>query len=403
LAKPKLIASLLNPEFSLEIPRSQSRNIQYANTLARIMKKMKFALVKQEVYQDLYVCDSKEKSALKILLSSMGRVGPIGLMAELQCDFFIIKEELNKETQIYKKVIPHICKDLQLLKTKTLDKLPNQGFTKPGSSYPNGKFAVSGDSIDWSEYDVVISINISLKKEILSRHPKTLFCYMIGEANLATEKALYNYDITLNQQARGQFNLTNCVIDFPYTFLKGNTLEKLFSKKYSLEKSGIYIEVNSCTDRPVEKIPEDFEYISKKTNQAVRLHKQLIEENLLEIYNSKFFVKFGGRKTRGNGAVEAISIGTLVLMNPDDIIHKEILPKEVQFTSKSELIKLIVRLNQDEKEYNRILQLQRSLVSKYFFDIPLENLSKALEMKRNGKLNKNLLKRCKNALKRILH
>ena len=36
---------------------------------------MKIALVKQEVYQDLYVCPVTEKNAANILFSSMGRVG----------------------------------------------------------------------------------------------------------------------------------------------------------------------------------------------------------------------------------------------------------------------------------------------------------------------------------------
>ena len=74
--------------------------------------KPKIALLKQEVYQDLYVCPVTEKDPEAILLSSMGRVGPIGLMAELDADFYIIKEEREWETQIYRKVIPHIAKDL---------------------------------------------------------------------------------------------------------------------------------------------------------------------------------------------------------------------------------------------------------------------------------------------------
>ena len=80
---------------------------------------MKIALVKQEVYQDLYVCPVTEKNAANILFSSMGRVGPIGLMAELDADFYIVKEEPEYETQIYRKVIPHISKHLYLLKTET--------------------------------------------------------------------------------------------------------------------------------------------------------------------------------------------------------------------------------------------------------------------------------------------
>jgi hypothetical protein len=39
LAKLKLVASLQTTEFPLEIPRSQSRNIQYTTTLAVIKKK----------------------------------------------------------------------------------------------------------------------------------------------------------------------------------------------------------------------------------------------------------------------------------------------------------------------------------------------------------------------------
>ena len=56
-------------------------------------ERLRIALVKQDVYQDLYVCPASEKDALSILLSSQVRVGPIGLMADLNADFYIVKEE----------------------------------------------------------------------------------------------------------------------------------------------------------------------------------------------------------------------------------------------------------------------------------------------------------------------
>ena len=99
------------------------------------MNKLKIALVKQEVYQDLYVCPVTEKDPGQILFSSMGRVGPIALMSDLNADFYIVKEESNKETRIYQKVIPHIAPYLHLLKTETLDKIPGQEFKSPGSPY----------------------------------------------------------------------------------------------------------------------------------------------------------------------------------------------------------------------------------------------------------------------------
>lgn len=146
------------------------------------MNKPKIALVKQEVYQDLYVCPVTEKDPAEILFSSMGRVGPIALMAELNADFYIVKEEMDMETQIYKKVIPHIAKYLYLLKTETLDKIPGQEFKQPGSPYPNGKFAIDCHNIDWGQYDIVISINVSLPTTVVRHYPNTLFAYMIGEA-----------------------------------------------------------------------------------------------------------------------------------------------------------------------------------------------------------------------------
>ena len=214
--------------------------------------KPKIALLKQEVYQDLYVCPVTEKDPEAILLSSMGRVGPIGLMAELDADFYIIKEEREWETQIYRKVIPHIAKDLHLLKTQTLDKLPGQGFKRPGSPLPNGKFAVDGRAIDWNAYDIVISINVALPTNVVRQYPRTLFAYMIGEANLATGSVHFGYDVTLNQMARGIVAERRGKVDFPYTFVGAHTLERIMQRhlqRPSLRR-GIFMEINSTTERP---------------------------------------------------------------------------------------------------------------------------------------------------------
>ena len=182
-------------------------NIYYLCTQQRqiriSMNSPKIALVKQEVYQDLYVCPTSEKDAGNILFSSQGRVGPIALMAELGADFYIVHEEPQWETQLYRKVIPHLAKHLYLLKTQTLDKIPGQEFKRPGSAHANGDFAVSCYSVDWGAYDIVISINISLPTALVRQYPHTLFAYMIGEANMATRTARFGYDVTLNQLARG--------------------------------------------------------------------------------------------------------------------------------------------------------------------------------------------------------
>ena len=322
--------------------------------------KPKIALLKQEVYQDLYVCPVTEKDPEAILLSSMGRVGPIGLMAELDADFYIIKEEREWETQIYRKVIPHIAKDLHLLKTQTLDKLPGQGFKRPGSPLPNGKFAVDGREIDWNAYDIVISIN------------------------LATGSVHFGYDVTLNQMARGIVAERRGKVDFPYTFVRAHTLERIMQrhlKRPSLRR-GIFMEINSTTERPVTRVPDHFKPL-ETTGEPIILHQQRIGDNLTNIYDAKYFIKWGGRSIRGNSVAEAISLGALAIMNRNEVIHKELIIDECHVTTMESLLNLINRLNQAPELYEKLKAKQQAVLQDLFFDKPLLSLENCLREKRN--------------------
>lgn len=348
------------------------------------MNKPKIALVKQEVYQDLYVCPVTEKNPAEILFSSMGRVGPISLMADLGADFYIVKEETCMETQIYKKVIPHIAKYLYLLKTETLDKIPGQDFKQPGSPYPNGKFAVDCHDIDWGQYDIVISINVSLPTAVVRSFPKTLFAYMIGEANMATGSVHFGYDVTLNQMARGIIAKRCGIVDFPYTFVGKDTLERIMRQYTGCQpdKKGIFMEINSTTERPVTKAPAHFKPLMDAGYEII-LHKQKIYDNLLSIYNAKYFVKMGGRTIRGNSVAEAVSLGTLAIMDRDEVIHKELIIDECNVKTMEEMVNLINRLERSRSLYLDLLDKQRSALQHYFFDTPMTSLTNCLEDKRH--------------------
>lgn len=348
------------------------------------MNTPKIALVKQEVYQDLYVCPSCEKDAGNILFSSQGRVGPIALMAELGADFYIVHEEPQWETQIYRKIIPHLAKHLYLLKTQTLDKIPGQEFKRPGSPHANGEFAVSCYSVDWGAYDIVISINVSLPTKLVRQYPHTLFAYMIGEANMATRTARFGYDVTLNQLARGVVAEGCGVVDFPYTFVDGHTLERIMAQKLGRpsRQQGVFMEINSTKERPVTRVPDHFRPMADRGGQEIILHKQLIAENLESIYDAKYFIKMGGRTIRGNSVAEAISLGTLAIMNRDEVIHKELITDACNVKTMDEAVALVNRLEQNPDEYDRLLLEQQQNLSRLFFRLPLKSLENCLKEKR---------------------
>lgn len=347
---------------------------------------IRIAFIKQDVYQDLYVCADMERDPVNILFSSQGRVGPIGLMADLNADFLIVREESDWETQIYRKVVPHkISQHLHLLKENTLDKIPGQEFKIPGSDSVHSMFSKKASDIDWSRYDIVISVNVTLPTRIIRRYPQTLFAYMIGEANAIGNRVGFGYDVSLNQQARGrvaQRCRTN--VDFPYTFLKGDTLERLMRKALNRDprKKGVFMEINSTTERPVVRVPDHFLPLQAQ-GQEIVLHQQKISDNLEAIYDARYFVKMGGRKIRGNSVAEAVSLGTLAIMNRDEVIHGELIIDECHVKTMDEVIALINRLEADPAEYERLMTKQRAILTELFFEKPLESLINCLSDKRH--------------------
>ncbi|MBG6176309.1 glycosyltransferase involved in cell wall biosynthesis [Labrenzia sp. EL_208] len=345
---------------------------------------MKIAFVKQDVYQDLYVCPAGTKDAHALLFSSMMRVGPVGLFTELDTSFYIVDEDPAPECQIYRSVIPKIADDVKLLKTKTIEHLPGEEFKRPGSPYPNGHFSVPCRSIDWSDFDVVISINVSIPKDVIRQHPQVLFCYMIGEANLASKWAEFGYDVCLNQLISN--NITSKIggaVDFPYTFVGPHCLENLLRQELgrgSLQ-DGVYAEINMSSERPVQSPPDELKPLVDD-GYRVRIHKQNIKENLQELYDAKYFVKLGGRLIRGNSVIEAVSCGTLVLLPRDTLIHEELIPEGCSVENLEELTEKVRYLDDNPLEYERLLNLQRDVVLKMCFENAVTSLERCLQDKR---------------------
>ena len=71
-------------------------------------------------------------------------------------------------------------------------------------------------------------------------------------------------------------------------------------------------------------------------------------------------------------------------MNPKDLMHAQILPKECWIHNQKEAAALIKQLDADDKLYKKLLEKERELVPRYVVDAPLENLKACLEYKRAG-------------------
>ena len=337
---------------------------------------MKYCLIKQDVYQDLYIT-CNDINNIEKLFTSMMRVGPFGLIQDLSADFYIIKEENTEECQIYNHFLRGFGGNYKLLKTQPLNNIPGNEFFEPGTSKPNGHLSVSVEDIEWSIYDIVISINFSVPSNIVKLHKNTLWCYLIGENNLnLLDNPKYGYDIALNQDVVDNECLIHSnIVLFPYTFLNDNTLYNLLNKYFKKDKQGgLFVEINSCRGRPVTSYPHIFDKICNLHNMEVLTHKQNIKDNLINLYNSKYFVKYGGRNIRGNSIIEAISSSSLVLMNPRNSGYGFLIGDECHVSTEEDIIKKIEYFEKQPEKYKEALNIQKRLLKKYCFDAPINHL-----------------------------
>jgi hypothetical protein len=346
---------------------------------------MRIALLKQDTYPDLYVCGPEERDPLAVLRSSIMRTGPLGLFELADTHFHLIRHEPEPEcaaAYLQGNLTPEIGR---VMSERGAGELPGKTFLEPGSDRPQGALAVPAESIDWSAYDVVISINVCLPTRLLGRHPRTLFCYMMSEAVKRYSRwASWGYDHCLTQNTRGRVHpWSGGPIDFPYTFLGPATLENLARRHTGrdAEKTGLYAEINMSPERPVTAPPSILRPLATR-GVRLRLHQQNILRNLQELYDAKYFVKLGGRPVRGNSIAEAISSGTVVLADPRLLLQKELLPDSARVANLGELEARIAALDCDPAAYAALLAEQRERLRLYGVERPLAALHAALQSKR---------------------
>ena len=373
--------------------------------------KTTIALVKQISLPDLYVCETKS-SIRDVLFSTMMRVGPLGLFHEFDCDFYIVNVAPEKECNLWKEInqtpINGPVELLLQLEDKLINEIPGQEFKKPGSTLPNGYFAKDVNEIDWSCYDIVISLNISVPSHIVKKNPNTLWCYMFMEPNQNMDKVYFNYDVSLNHYISGISYGRPGVIDFPYTFLHPGLLAKIIKEYVGRDslKNGIFCDI-SCSKKIGEEkhitTPPQHLLALKETGFELKVHQQNIRDNLKTIYDSKYVVKVGGSPMRGNSVIEAISLGSLFIGDPDLILLKLLVPSECRVKNTTEALRLIERLETCPEKFWELWWMQRTISQLCVIDRPSESLHRILTYKRTyGPLKETMIRKLYKKLKKFV-
>lgn len=353
--------------------------------MSEFFKSKNIAVVKQDIDNHLFVYPGTFDQIEKMLFSAALKPGPVGFFDLLDAEFIITKENKAFECQFWKHdktktfVFSHI-KD-----NRTLKILPSKSFRSnifSESDDCQGDFSVDVHSIDWSKFDIVISLCMSIPYSIVLKHPKVLWCYYISEPiHKGFNYFRFGYDCYFNQECNGVVAQSIGNIDIPFTFVGPDTLYSILKTHLNRDPmfKGIYAEINSVYRRPVRHVPQ---LEPLRDLQPIIVHEPKIRDNLTALYDAKYFVKLGGRSIRGNSVLEAISSHTLVLMDPDDLFsHKKLIPKETQIKTIDDIRQKILFYDAYPEAYDAALRQQQACLKKYALDAPLKSIENAYRYK----------------------
>ena len=339
--------------------------------------------VKQEVLALLY-CSSKDASAKELIFSSLKHTGPVGLFTKLRASACIVKTEANApECETWREVALS-SQTSSIAELESLRHRPFKGGAR-GHRHAPGEFSVSCDSIDWEQFDIVVSIDISVPTRIIAKHPSLAWSYCISEPGLFPTyedshlAPVAGYDLFLNQMfRRNPGSLRWHEIEFPLNLQYYGCFHDLCGVPVdaSEKRRGLFIESHTAetlTETQRHQLAElgPFYFVSPGTEDIIR-----------DLMRAKYFIRLGGRYLRGNGMVEAVAAGCLVLGDAHEFMNHDLFLPEHHVRSFDGLIRKLKALEADDDGYRRSVSKQRLLLDCYCFYRPaVELLEKAAQLR----------------------
>ena len=334
------------------------------------LREMRIALVRQDVYSDLYCCNPK-MSGPEIVRHSVRRTGPAGLLVDLHADYWVVKEDAAPECAIWTEKIANDPDPCAQTYRAQKDRPPGAGFVNCFSDY-----AVKVDEIPWDRYDLVVSIDISVPFRIIQRSRRPLWAYLPGDPGVPTAKRSLqeppgNYDISLSHSFRRHSvrpSLGPRTVEFPYTFLRRGSWDKIFPRSQTERRRGTMVE------HQTEKLLSDPERQKLQGIGPLRRPEGSILDVAERLNRSAFYFRCGGGPIVGNGIVEAAASGCLAVGNAREFVNRSLFCHPNVWFTREAGIDRILELASDPKSLDQWVGIQGRLLDYYCFYRPIREI-----------------------------
>jgi hypothetical protein len=240
--------------------------------------------------------------------------------------------------------------------------------------------------VAWSEYDIVISVDVAVPEAVVRSHPAVLWCHYFieggpwGVKEQWADSPQYGYDVFLNHRpaaaaltsrsraVRRLRRARRTVLDFPYYLLSDRTIADIYPAAEG--RSGVCL-ASSSRDHLSEALRTALQRFG-----PLRLDYASPSELHQAMAASRYFVVTPGSPAKTGGAlVDAVSAGCVVLA-PSETVREfgQIVAPWLDCSGDAGLLGHLDALEGDAPRYDLARGGQAAIVRRTFWEYPLRNL-----------------------------
>lgn len=336
----------------------------------KALRELKIAFVRQDVFLDLY-CANPRLAGPELVRYSVQRTGPAGLLVDLQADYWILKEDPAPECSIWMEKIANDPNPQPEVYRSQKDRPPRATFSTTFASH-----AVEADEVPWEDYDLVVSIDISVPFRIISKTRRPLWAYLPGDPGVPTAKRSLreppgNYNLSLSHGFRRypvRPNLGPRTIEFPYTFLRQSTWKEVFPPNPREARSGTMVESHTA------RLLTPGEKLELGELGPIRRPDGPIQDVADNLNRSRFYFRCGGGPVIGNGIIEAIAAGCLALGNHREFVNRSLFTRSTLCDERLPGIRTLQQFNVNQPRREKLCALQGTLADYFCFFRPVRDI-----------------------------
>lgn len=339
-------------------------------------RRLRVALVKQEIYPGLY--NTLDQDLRSLLRSSFKHSGPVALFRDCRTEFIILHHEDDTECQVWREKVL----DCRHGGFETYLSVPQTRLRD--AQAPTTQLAKSASGIDWDRFDLVVSIDVSIPTRIVTAHPQVTWAYYISEPcmsayKVSQERPLFGYDLFFNQRMYEPRFLgwpySSKSMDFPYNLQYSGVFEPLVPGSESAERSrsGVFVEAHSFrafTDQELARLD---------AFGPVRTVLPSTMDIMQALFQSKYFVRLGGRHLFGNQIIEAVACRCLVVGNPAEFANNILFTRRTSISRFDGLVQRLEFFENHPSAYADERSKQAKLLDYFGYYKPMTNLLRFLK------------------------